>query len=254
MVGFDVLLGEVIGTMILILLGDGVVANVVLNKTKGNNSGWIVITTGWGLAVFVAVFTVGSVSGAHINPAVTFGFALEGSLLGGGGFEWVNLVPYWIAQVIGAFIGAILVWLAYYKHWEGTDPDGQLAVFSTGPAIRSYGWNLVTEIIGTFMLMFGVFAIVREGGDAAMLGPLSALTVGFLVWSIGLSLGGPTGYAINPARDLGPRIAHALLPLPGKGGSDWGYSWVPIVGPLIGAAVAAILWWLVVDPIGWPGM
>jgi glycerol uptake facilitator protein len=231
---FEVLLGEVIGTMILILLGDGVVANVVLNKTKGNNSGWIVITTGWGLAVFVAVFVTGQISGAHINPAVTFGLAIADK------FEWVDVVPYWIAQVIGAFIGAILVWLAYFKHWEGTDPDGQLAVFSTGPAIRSYGWNLVTEIIGTWMLVFGVFAI--SGGDYGMIGSLGALTVGFLVWSIGLSLGGPTGYAINPARDLGPRIAHQLLPLPGKGGSDWAYSWVPIVGPLIGAAIAAGMW------------
>jgi glycerol uptake facilitator protein len=220
--------------MILILLGDGVVANVVLNKTKGNNSGWIVITTGWGLAVFVAVFVTGQISGAHINPAVTFGLAIADK------FEWVDVVPYWIAQVIGAFIGAILVWLAYFKHWEGTDPDGQLAVFSTGPAIRSYGWNLVTEIIGTWMLVFGVFAI--SGGDYGMIGSLGALTVGFLVWSIGLSLGGPTGYAINPARDLGPRIAHQLLPLPGKGGSDWAYSWVPIVGPLIGAAIAAGMW------------
>jgi glycerol uptake facilitator protein len=225
-------LAEVIGTMILLLLGDGVVANVVLNKTKGNNSGWIVITTGWGLAVFIAVFSVGLVSGAHINPAVTFGLAI------GGLFPWVDVVPYWIAQVIGAFIGAILVWLAYYKHWEGTPPDGQLAVFSTGPAIRSYGWNLVTEAIGTWMLMFGVFYII---GDSANIGSLFALTVGFLVWGIGLSLGGPTGYAINPARDLGPRIAHQLLPLPGKGPSDWAYSWVPIIGPLIGAAIAAVM-------------
>ncbi len=225
-------LAEVIGTMILILLGDGVVANVVLNKTKGNNSGWIVITTGWGLAVFVAVFCVGLVSGAHINPAVTFGLFVAGL------FPFGDLIPYWIAQVIGAFIGAILVWLAYFKHWEGTPPDGQLACFSTGPAIRSYGWNLVTEIIGTWMLMFGVLYII---GDSANIGSLFALTVGFLVWSIGLSLGGPTGYAINPARDLGPRIAHQLLPLPGKGPSDWGYSWVPIVGPLIGAAIAALL-------------
>lgn len=225
-------LAEVIGTMILILLGDGVVANVVLNKTKGNNSGWIVITTGWGLAVFVAVFSVGLVSGAHINPAVTFGLWI------GGLFPFGDVIPYWIAQVIGGFIGGVLVWLAYYKHWEGTPPDGQLACFSTGPAIRSYGWNLVTEIIGTWMLVFGVFYII---GDSATLGSLFALTVGFLVWSIGLSLGGPTGYAINPARDLGPRIAHQLLPLPGKGPSDWAYSWVPIVGPLIGAALAAVM-------------
>ncbi len=231
---------EVIGTMILILLGDGVVANVVLNKTKGNNSGWIVITTGWGLAVFTAVYIVGGVSGAHINPAVTFGLWVAAA------FPFADLIPYWVAQVLGAFIGAVLVWLAYYKHWEGTDPDGQLAVFSTGPAIRNYGWNLVTEIIGTFMLMFGVFGI--NGGDGNVVGSLSALTVGFLVWSIGLSLGGPTGYAINPARDLGPRIAHLILPLPGKRDSDWGYSWIPIVGPLIGAALAALLWQYIFAP------
>jgi glycerol uptake facilitator protein len=235
-------LAEVIGTMILILLGDGVVANVVLNKTKGNNSGWIVITTGWGLAFFVAVFCVGAVTGAHINPAVTFGLAIAGA------FPWIDVVPFWIAQVIGAFIGAILVWLAYYKHWEGTPPDGQLACFSTGPAIRSYGWNLITEIIGTWMLVFGVFRLV---GGFDLLGSLAALSVGFLVWSIGLSLGGPTGYAINPARDLGPRIAHAILPLPGKGPSDWGYSWVPIVGPLIGAALAALTF-LAVNPLWTP--
>jgi glycerol uptake facilitator protein len=235
-------LSEVIGTMILILLGDGVVANVVLNKTKGNNSGWIVITTGWGLAVFVAVFCTGAISGAHINPAVTFGLAIAGL------FPWAQVVPFWIAQVIGAFIGAILVWLAYYKHWEGTPPDGQLACFSTGPAIRSYGWNLITEIIGTWMLVFGVFRLV---GGFDLLGSLAALSVGFLVWSIGLSLGGPTGYAINPARDLGPRIAHAILPLPGKGPSDWGYSWVPIVGPLIGAALAALTF-LAVNPLWTP--
>jgi len=229
----DRYIAEVIGTMILILLGDGVVANVVLNKTKGNNSGWIVITSGWGFAVFVAVFIVGGVSGAHINPAVTFGLWIAGS------FPFADLIPYWVAQVFGAFLGAILVWLAYFKHWEGTDPGGQLACFSTGPAIRSYAWNLITEIIGTWMLVFGVFAIQ---GDWDVLGSLAALTVGLLVWSIGLSLGGPTGYAINPARDLGPRIAHQILPLPGKGPSDWAYSWVPVVGPLIGAALAALTW------------
>ncbi len=230
-------IAEVIGTMILILLGDGVVANVVLNKTKGNNSGWIVITTGWGLAVFVAVFVTGAVSGAHINPAVTFGLAVAGL------FPAAQVIPFWIAQVVGAFIGAILVWLTYYKHWEGTDPDGQLACFSTGPAIRSYGWNFVTEVVGTWMLMFGVLRIV---GGFDLLGSLGALTVGFLVWGIGLSLGGPTGYAINPARDLGPRIAHQILPLPGKGPSDWGYSWVPVIAPLVGAALAAAMWrWII---------
>lgn len=237
-------IAEVIGTMILIILGDGVVANVVLNKTKGNNSGWIVITTGWGLAVFVAVYIVGRFSGAHINPAVTLGLAIQGS------FPWADVIPYWIAQLVGAFIGAVVVWLAYYRHWEGTEAGGQLAVFSTGPAIQSTVWNLVTEIIGTFMLMFGVFGITgmmlmepgAPGGLVIDMGSLGALTVGFLVWGIGLSLGGPTGYAINPARDLGPRIAHQLLPMPGKGPSDWGYSWIPVVGPLIGAALAAGLW------------
>lgn len=236
-------LGEVIGTMILIILGDGVVANVVLNKTKGNNSGWIVITTGWGLAVFVAVYIVGSISGAHINPAVTLGLAIAGK------FPWAQVPVYWAAQLIGAFIGAVIVWLAYFQHWEGTDPGGQLAVFSTGPAIRNSVWNLVTEIIGTFMLMFGVFGLTGAFMGSASteetvlnLGALGAIGVAFLVWGIGLSLGGPTGYAINPARDLGPRIAHAVLPIPGKGGSDWGYAWVPVVGPLIGAAIAAILW------------
>jgi glycerol uptake facilitator protein len=236
-------LGEVIGTMILIILGDGVVANVVLNKTKGNNSGWIVITTGWGLAVFVAVYIVGSISGAHINPAVTLGLAIAGK------FPWAQVPVYWAAQLIGAFIGAVIVWLAYFQHWEGTDPGGQLAVFSTGPAIRNSVWNLVTEIIGTFMLMFGVFGLTGAFMGSASteetvlnLGALGAVGVAFLVWGIGLSLGGPTGYAINPARDLGPRIAHAVLPIPGKGGSDWGYAWVPVVGPLIGAAIAAILW------------
>lgn len=236
-------LGEVIGTMILIILGDGVVANVVLNKTKGNNSGWIVITTGWALAVFVAVYIVGSISGAHINPAVTLGLAIAGN------FPWAQVPLYWIAQMLGAFIGAVIVWLSYYQHFEGTDPGGQLAVFSTGPAIRNTVWNLVTEIVGTFMLMFGVFGLTGAFMGSASteetvlnLGALGAIGVAFLVWAIGLSLGGPTGYAINPARDLGPRIAHAVLPIPGKGGSDWGYAWIPVVGPLIGAALAAILW------------
>lgn len=242
----DNFVAELIGTMILILLGDGVVANVVLNKTKGNNSGWIVITTGWGLAVFVAVYITGSISGAHINPAVTFSVWLRDILAGAANpFAFGDMILYIVAQVIGAFIGAVLVFLAYFQHWNGTAPDGQLAVFSTGPAIRNYTWNLITEIIGTFMLLFGVFGIA--GGDYGMIGSLGSLTVGFLVWSIGLSLGGPTGYAINPARDLGPRIAHQLLPMPGGGPSDWAYSWVPIVGPLIGGALAAILWVI----LGW---
>jgi len=228
-------IGELIGTMILIILGDGVVANVVLSKTKGNSSGWIVITTGWGLAVFTAVFIVGSISGAHINPAVTIGLAVAGQ------FPWAEVPGYIIAQMIGAFLGAIVVWLAYFQHFgETADPGGKLAVFSTGPAIRNPIWNLLTEIIGTWMLMFGVLNIrgAFMGTDAIALG---AIPVAFLVWAIGLSLGGPTGYAINPARDLGPRIAHAILPIPGKGGSDWGYSWIPVVGPIIGAVIAALM-------------
>ncbi|MFO7662199.1 MAG: MIP/aquaporin family protein [Chloroflexota bacterium] len=237
-------IGEVIGTMILILLGDGVVANVVLGKTKGNSSGWIVITTGWAMAVFIAVYITGWVSGAHINPAVTIGLAV------GGAFPWADVPGYIIAQLIGAFLGAVLVWLAYYQHWAATpDPGAKLAVFSTGPAIRNTVWNLITEIIGTFMLVFGVFGIgaANAAASAVSLGALGALVVGFLVWGIGLSLGGPTGYAINPARDLGPRIAHAILPIPGKGSSDWGYSWIPVVGPIIGAVIAALLW----GALGW---
>lgn len=231
-------IGEVIGTMILILLGDGVVANVLLGKTKGNNSGWIVITTAWALAVFTAVFITGVISGAHLNPAVTIGLAVAGS------FAWGQVPGYIIAQMVGAFLGAVLVWLAYFQHWGATsDPGLKLAVFSTGPAIRNTVWNLVTETIGTFMLVFGVLNIKGAvmGTTVIDLGALGAVPVAFLVWAIGLSLGGPTGYAINPARDLGPRIAHAVLPIPGKGSSDWGYSWIPVVGPIIGAVIAALL-------------
>ncbi len=245
---------EVIGTMILMLLGNGVVANVVLNETKGNNSGWIVITMGWGMAVFVAVFVAGQFSGAHINPAVTIGLATAGL------FDWGMVGIYIAGQMLGAFIGAVLVWLAYKDHFAATeDGPAKLAVHSTGPAIRNLPANVMTEAIGTFMLVFGVFYIVAPGfinpADGELLtaividgqevgfglGALAALPVGFLVLGIGLSLGGPTGYAINPARDLGPRIAHAILPIPNKGSSDWGYSWVPIVGPVIGALAAALL-------------
>jgi len=234
--------GEIIGTMLLILLGDGVVANVVLGKTKGNSGGWIVITTAWALAVFVGAYSSAVVSGAHLNPAVSIGLAV------GGGFSWGNVPLYIIAQMIGAFIGAVLVWLAYYQHWGATpDPGAKLAVFSTGPAIRSTVWNLVTEIIGTFVLVFGILAIRGSEGD---MGSLAIIPVAFLVWAIGLSLGGPTGYAINPARDLGPRIAHAVLPIPGKGSSDWGYSWIPVVGPIVGAIIAALLW----NILGWSAL
>jgi glycerol uptake facilitator protein len=230
--------------MLLILLGDGVVANVVLGKTKGNSGGWIVITTAWALAVFVGAYASAVVSGAHLNPAVSIGLAV------GGGFSWGDVPMYIIAQMIGAFIGAVLVWLAYFQHWGATpDPGAKLAVFSTGPAIRNTVWNLVTEIIGTFMLVFGVLGIrgAVMGTEAIDLGALGALPVAFLVWGIGLSLGGPTGYAINPARDLGPRIAHAILPIPGKGSSDWGYSWIPVVGPIVGGIIGALLWGI----LGW---
>ncbi len=226
-------LGEVIGTMLLILLGDGVVANVLLGKTKGNNSGWIVITTAWAMAVFVGAYVSAPVSGAHLNPAVTLGVAINSG-------DFSLLLPYWAAQMIGAFIGAVLVFLHYYPHWAETkDPGLKLAVFSTGPAIRSTVWNLVSEIIGTFVLMFGILAIKGAKTD---MGSIQIIVVAFLVWVIGLALGGTTGYAINPARDLGPRIAHAVLPIPGKGSSDWGYSWIPVVGPLVGAAIAALLY------------
>lgn len=236
-------MGEVIGTMLLILLGDGVVANVLLAKTKGNNSGWIVITTAWALAVFVGAYSVASVSGAHLNPAVTIGLAVAGK------FAWANVFPYIIAQFIGAFIGATLVWLHYFPHWGETKDTGlKLAVFSTGPAIRSMTWNLVSEIIGTFVLIFGILAIkgaVMDSSGSAVplnMGALGIIPVAFLVWVIGLALGGTTGYAINPARDLGPRIAHFILPIAGKGDSDWGYSWIPVVGPIIGAVIAGLLY------------
>lgn len=226
---------EIIGTMILILLGDGVVANVLLGKSKGQGGGWIVITTGWGLAVAMAVYAVGRFSGAHINPAVTIALAAVGRL------GWDQVPVYIAGQFIGAFIGAVLVWLAYLPHWAETADAGlKRAVFSTAPAVRNYGLNLLTEIIGTFMLVLGVLAIVANTEPAQS--GLTALLVGFLVWGIGLSLGGPTGYAINPARDLGPRIAHAVLPIAGKGDSDWAYSWVPVVGPIIGGVIGALVW------------
>jgi glycerol uptake facilitator protein len=226
-------IAEIVGTMILILLGDGVVANVVLSKNKGEGGGWIVITAGWGFAVAIAVYVTGWVSGAHINPAVTIGFLSIGQMAAG------TAVMYIIGQFIGAFLGAILVWLAYNKHFEATDnADLKLAVFCTAPAIRNTTWNLITEIIGTMMLLWGVLGIFNaNNGIAGGMGPYA---VGILVFAIGLSLGGPTGYAINPARDLGPRIAHFLLPIPGKRDSDWGYSWIPVVGPIIGGVIGAV--------------
>jgi len=229
---------ELIGTMILVVLGDGVVANVLLTRSKGEGSGWMVIATGWGLAVSVAVYAVGSVSGAHINPAVTVGLASIGR------FPWADVPIYIAGQLLGAILGGVVVWLAYRPHWQGTaDPDLKLAVFCTAPAVRQFGANVVTEIIGTLILVLGVLAILSpenlapETGFPMGMGPL---LVGMLVWSIGLSLGGPTGYAINPARDLGPRIAHFFLPIPGKRDSDWAYSWVPVVGPLVGGVLGAL--------------
>lgn len=227
-------LAELIGTAMIILLGDGVVANVVLNKTKGQSSGWIVITMGWAMAVFVGVFCTAQYSGAHLNPAVTIALATVGK------FAWAKVPAYILAQLLGAMLGATLVWLSYKQHFEQTDDaDGKLAVFCTAPAIRSKGHNLLTEIIGTLVLIMGVLYIVSP---ASSLGALDALPVAFLVLGIGLSLGGPTGYAINPARDLGPRIMHFLLPIPKKRNSDWGYAWVPIIGPIAGALLAAVIW------------
>ncbi len=239
----EVYLAEFIGTMILILLGDGVVAAVLLRNSKAENSGWIVITFGWGMAVAIAVYAVGAISGAHINPAVTIGLASIGA------FDWAQVPGYIIAQFLGAFVGAVLVWLAYLPHWGPTEDAGlKLGVFSTAPAYRNTVANIITEVIGTAMLVFGVLGIVNNanviGGDLAAVfaSGLAPLLVGLLVLSIGLSLGGPTGYAINPARDLGPRIAHAVLPIAGKGSSDWGYSWIPVVGPIIGGILGAVLW------------
>ncbi len=223
-------IAELIGTMILILLGDGVVAGVLLGKSKANNSGWIVITLAWAMAVFAGVMVSAPYSGAHLNPAVTLGLAIAGKT------PWDQVPLYFVAQFIGAFIGATLVFLHYYPHWAETEDQGlKLAVFCTGPAIRSPLWNLISEIIGTFVLVFAVFFL----GNAAGIGPLA---IALIVLVIGLSLGGTTGYAINPARDLGPRIMHAILPIPGKGSSDWEYSWIPVVGPLVGGAIAAVVW------------
>jgi glycerol uptake facilitator protein len=229
-------LGEFIGTMLLIILGDGVVAGVLLRNSKAENSGWIVITLGWGMAVAVAVYCVGPFSGAHINPAVTLSLAVTGQEIPAG-FGWAQVPGYIIAQLLGAFTGAVIVWLAYLPHWRETaDPGLKLGVFSTAPAIYNTPANIITEIVGTFVLVFGVLGIL--GNDLA--GGLAPLLIGLLVLGIGLSLGGPTGYAINPARDLGPRIAHAVLPIAGKGGSDWGYAWIPVVAPIIGGILGAL--------------
>jgi glycerol uptake facilitator protein len=237
------LLAELIGTMILIVLGDGVVANVVLQRTKGHNSGWIVITAGWAFAVTIGVYCVSFISGAHLNPAVTIGLAAIGT------FPWANVPGYIAAQMAGAFLGAVIVWLAYLPHWGATaDAESKLAVFCTGPAIRRPGANLITEIVGTFILVLAILAVLSPGNfepGSTLARGIGPVLVGVIVWAVGLSLGGPTGYAINPARDLGPRIAHAVLPIPGKGGSDWSYAWVPVVGPVIGGLLGALFYHLV---------
>ena len=232
-------LAELFGTMFLILLGNGVVANVVLNNTKGNNSGWIVITFGWAMAVFVGVYVAAHGSGAHINPAVTIAMAVFN------GFSWAEVPVYIVAQMLGAMIGQTLVWLCYRDHYSATDDgDAKLATFSTAPAISNTTNNIITEVIGTFALILGVLFIAKPSGS---LGALDALPVAFLVLAIGLSLGGPTGYAINPARDLGPRIMHAILPLKNKGSSNWEYSWIPVVAPIIGALLAGLVFKLLVE-------
>jgi glycerol uptake facilitator protein len=234
---------ELIGTMFLILLGNGVVANVVLKGTKGNSGGWMAITTGWALAVFVGVVIAAPYSGAHLNPAVTLALALAGK------FAWSKVGLYFLAQVMGSILGSLLVWLVYKDHFNSTaDPDMQLAVFSTSPAIRNTFFNLISEIVGTFVLVFVIFyftnAEISNSKSPVGLGSLGALPVAFLVWAIGLSLGGTTGYAINPARDFGPRIAHALLPMKEKGPSHWKYAWIPVIGPFVGGSLAAMFYLL----------
>ncbi|SHK83087.1 MIP/aquaporin family protein [Desulforamulus aeronauticus] len=226
-------LAELIGTMMLIIFGGGVVAGVVLKKSKAENSGWIVITVGWGLAVALAAYSVGSFSGAHLNPALTIALATIGN------FPWADVPSYIIAQMIGAFLGGVVVWLHYLPHWQATEDQGaKLAVFSTAPAIRSTFGNLISEIIGTFVLVLGILAI----GANKFADGFNPFVVGLLIVAIGVSLGGTTGYAINPARDLGPRIAHAVLPIAGKGSSDWGYAWIPVVGPIIGGVLGGLFY------------
>ncbi|MDX3381524.1 aquaporin family protein [Streptomyces niveiscabiei] len=255
----DIFIGETIGTALLILLGGGVVAAVVLKGSKARNAGWLAITFGWGFAVLTAAYTTGPLSGAHLNPAVTLALALKKD-----GIDWSDVPVYWGGQLLGAMIGAALVWIAYYGHFHAHLTDKEivgdtdatatkaveareqgagpvLGIFSTGPEIRVVWQNLATEIIGTFVLVIAILAQgLNDSGKG--LGVVGALITSFVVVAVGLSLGGPTGYAINPARDLGPRIVHALLPLPNKGGSDWGYAWIPVVGPLVGAALAAGLY------------
>lgn len=227
--------GELLGTAVLITLGDGVVANVILNKTKGYNGGLISITMGWAIAVFAGVFVAsGSGSGSHLNPAVTIALAYAGK------FPWADVPMYIAAQMLGAMLGALLVWVSYKQHFDETaDANIKLGTFCTAPSIRNAGYNFFTEVIGTFILILGVFYITKAQGG---LGALDGLPIALVVLGIGLSLGGPTGYCINPARDLGPRIMHAILPIKGKRDSDWQYSWIPVVAPVVGALVAAVLY------------
>jgi len=237
-------ISEIIGTAILTLLGGGVVANVVLNKTNGNNSGWIVITTGWALAVYVAVVIAGPYSGAHINPAVSIGLAVAGK------FPWNDVPLYVLGQMIGAMLGAFTVWIYYKNHFDATeDANSKKAVFCTAPAIRNTFSNFFSEALGTFVLIFTILyftnATINDNEIIIGLGSLGAIPVAFLVWSIGLSLGGTTGYAINPARDLGPRIIHAILPIKNKTSSDWRYAWIPVIGPIAGGALAALLFLII---------
>lgn len=224
---------ELIGTLILVLLGDAVVANVILKKTKGHNGGWIVIASGWAFAVAIPVFMFGSISGAHFNPAVTLALAVVGK------FSWANVPMYLCAQILGAFLGAALVLISYYNHFEATEDKAvKLGVFCTAPEIRKPAFNFITEFIGTFLLMFAILGITAN----PFADGVQPISIGMLVWAIGLSLGGPTGYAVNPARDFGPRLAHFLLPVPGKGKSDWGYAWIPVVSPILGAIAAAVVY------------
>jgi glycerol uptake facilitator protein len=232
------ILAELFGTAILVVLGDGVVANVVLRQTKGHNAGWIVITAGWAFGVTIAVYAVNSISGAHLNPAVSIALASIGT------FPWARVPGYIAAQVAGGFLGGLLVWLAYLPHWKATpEPESKLAVFCTGPAIRQTGPNLLSEVIGTFILVLAILAVLSPGNfvpGSDLAKGIGPVLVGVIVMAIGLSLGGTTGYAINPARDLGPRLAHALLPISGKGSSDWSYAWIPVVGPIIGGLLGAL--------------
>ena len=233
-------LAEFVGTMILVLLGNGVCANVNLGKSLGNNAGWIVVTTGWALAVTVAVYLTNAISGAHLNPAVTISLAVIGK------FAWAEAAGYIAAQIAGAFAGAVLVWLTYLQHWGETEDEGAIrGSFCTGAPIPHPPSNVMTEVIGTFVLVLGVLVVLGPqnlvpGSDFAK--GFAPILVGVLVWSIGLSLGGATGYAINPARDLGPRVAHAILPIKGKGSSEWGYAWIPVVAPIAGGIIAAFFY------------